>query len=94
MNVSVADSLKDRIEELLSRYEALLKENEELSAKVRSYETIIDNNNLKIKGLTERLDKLQLISAFDGNTTEKAETKRKISGMIAEIDKCIAILSE
>lgn len=94
MDVSVADGLKDKIEELVSRYEALKQENGELSAKVSSYEDIIRNNDLKIKELTQRLDNLQLISAFDGNTTEKAETKRKISKMIAEIDRCIAMLSE
>jgi len=94
MDVSVANNLRGKIEELLSRYEALQRENEELSAKVRSCEETINDNNLKIKELTQRLDKLQLISAFDGNTTEKAETKRKISKMIGEIDKCIAMLSE
>lgn len=94
METSAADNLRKKIEEILSRYESLLAENGELSEKVYSYEKIIENNNLKIKELTQRLDKLQLISAFDGETSEKADTKRKISHLISEIDKCIAMLSE
>lgn len=94
MEISLADNLRKKIEEILSRYESLLAENEELSEKVYSYEKIIEDNKFKIEELTRRLDKLQLISAFDGDTSEKAETKRKISHMIGEIDKCIAMLSE
>jgi len=94
MDASVGENLRGKIEELVSRYEALLAENGELSAKVASYEKTIENNNLKINELTKRLDNLQLISAFGGDTPEKAETKRKISKLIGEIDKCIAMLSK
>ena len=94
MDKSAAENLRGKVEELISRYEVLKAENSELSAKVEAYEKIIENNNIKIEELTHRLDNLQLISAFGGDTPEKSETKRKISRLIGEIDKCIAMLSE
>jgi len=94
MESPVIDNLRRKIEEIIARYESLLAENGELSEKVYSYEKEIENKDKLIKELTQRLDKLQLISAFDGDAPEKADTKRKISHMIGEIDKCIAMLAE
>lgn len=86
-------SLDSKISELVARYEALLGENRELSSKLAVAQRELENITLTNKELQERIDKLQLTSAFENSSKDKAQAKRKISKLISEIDDCIAMLN-
>lgn len=86
--------LKRRIAELLSRYESLRSREEALSAKVSEYEKLIETKDNTIKGLTERLDNLQMTLALGSSTEDRVEAKKKVSQLIKEIDRCIALLND
>ena len=88
------ESLKGSIAELLSRYERLLKEHAELSDKWKMASAEIDRQRLTIKEQEERINKLQLDSAFSNASPDRAAAKRKVSRMIQQVDKCIALLDE
>ena len=94
MDEYLIESLDSKITELVARYETLVRENGELSSKLAAAKLELDNNSLTIKELQERLDKLQLTSAFEISSKDKAQAKRKISKLISEIDDCIALLNE
>ncbi len=94
MDVFSTDGLKSKIEGLIEKYETLRTENAFLSAKVSSLERDAQDKSLTIKSLQERINKLQLTSAFENSSTDKSEAKRKVSKLIREIDGCIALLEE
>ena len=94
METSSIESLKAGIAELLSRYETLSREHAELSDKWEEACAEINRQTLTIKELEERINKLQLDSAFSTASPDRAEAKRKVSRMIRQIDRCIALLDE
>ena len=93
MDEYLIESLDSKISELVARYEALLGENRELSSKLAVAQRELENITLTNKELQERIDKLQLTSAFENSSKDKAQAKRKISKLISEIDDCIAMLN-
>lgn len=57
--------------------------------------------HIKVDGLTSEMARLRdenkvlkMASAFNGDESTVAETKRKISQMVREIDRCIAKLND
>ena len=93
MDEYLIESLDSKISELVARYEALLDENKELSSKLAAAQRELENITLTNKELQERIDRLQLTSAFENSSKDKAQAKRKISKLISEIDDCIAMLN-
>ena len=94
MDEYLIESLDSKISELVARYEALLDENKELSSKLAAAQRELENITLTNKELQERIDRLQLTSAFENSSKDKAQAKRKISKLISEIDDCIAMLND
>ena len=94
MKTPQLESLKAGIAELLSRYETLRKEHAELSEKWEDACAEIDRLQLTIKEQEERINKLQLDSAFSNASPDRAEAKRKVSRMIRQIDRCIELLDD
>ena len=90
----VIDSLKSKIKKILALYEALLIENQNLSNKMITYKTEIDQYKLKTKELENKIGKLQLIEAFKASSQDVKEAKQKIGKLVQEIDKCIEMLND
>lgn len=90
----VIESLRMRIESLISKYESVSAENTQLKQIIEKQKTDIQYNKEKITELEARINQLQLSEAFVANTTEVDEARRQISKLVREIDKCIALLSE
>lgn len=86
--------LKDRIEQLVSRYEALCAKDKEAAAKLAEYEKLIEQKDITINQLKERLDNLQMTLALGSASPDRTEAKRKVAGLIKEIDKCMALLND
>ncbi len=95
------EKLKSQIELLISRYETTAAENERLKDEISKYKTrilhyeieISKNNNRK-KELEDKINRLQLGEAFVASSGSSNEAKQVITGLIREIDKCIALLNE
>ncbi len=90
----VIESLRMRIESLISKYESVSAENTQLKQIIEKQKTDIQYNKETITELEARINQLQLSEAFVANTTEVDEARRQISKLVREIDKCIALLSE
>jgi chromosome segregation ATPase len=85
--------LNRKLDELLGRYNSLnldlsdlKKENEVLNVKLQEKEVII--NQLEIK-----YERVKLSGALLGEGENAIEAKRKISDLVREIDKCVALLN-
>ena len=92
-NSSAIESLKKRIEMLISLYErgaaenlALKRENARLKADLEECSNIL-------KEKEEKLDKIVLANAFSTSGENVKEARQKIARIVKEIDKCISLLN-
>ena len=90
----MAVRLKARIEELVSRYETLDRENADLKHRLARCEKELDKKDTKLKELEKQADTLRLKEAFLGSSEDKAQARRKVARLIKEIDACVALLNE
>ncbi|MEZ4722219.1 MAG: hypothetical protein R2813_10130 [Flavobacteriales bacterium] len=93
--------LSDSIETLSEKTDRLIKAYRGAKTKVESL--ISENNKFKskIEGLNEELERmkeenkvLKMAAAIKGDGESVTETKRRISQMVREIDRCIAQLND
>lgn len=93
--------LNESIETLAKKTDGLLKAVRAGKEKVKSLES--DNQKLRdgMSGLNEEIGRLKeenkvlkMASALKGDETSVTETKRMISQMVREIDRCIAKLND
>ena len=94
MEQDLATRLKSRIEELVSRYETLDRENADLKARLSRCERELDKKDTKLKELERQLDTIRLKEAFLGTSEDRAQARRKVARLIKEIDACVALLNE
>lgn len=94
MEQDLATRLKSRIEELVSRYETLDRENADLKARLSRCERELDKKDTKLKELDRQLDTIRLKEAFLGTSEDRAQARRKVARLIKEIDACVALLNE
>ncbi|MBR4920274.1 MAG: hypothetical protein IKZ62_03010 [Prevotella sp.] len=93
-NEKTIATFETRMRQLILRFQELKKENEELSA-------VIEKNSQDIKQLQERLEQGQndynslkmakMIEITDGDLDG---AKERLSKLIRDVNKCIAILSD
>ena len=88
------NDLTKKIELLISRYEQIRAERNDLSLKLAACKSELEISNNKIKELEQKIDNLQLIEAFKASAGDVKEAKHNISKLVREIDKCIALLND
>ena len=93
MEEDLAIRLQDKIEQLVSRYEALKDENARMKAELEAKNLIIDNNNEKISNLEKQVGNLQLKEAIMGTSENRTKAGRRVAALIREIDECIGLLN-
>lgn len=91
---SVIESLKGKIELIISKYEQVMAENLELNRELAACKEQMELNNNKYKEQEEKINRLQLAEAFKSSSTDVKEAKQKIGNIIKEIDKCISLLND
>lgn len=86
------DNIRQQFIRLISAYEReeservrLEKENGRLAAQCEAY-------GKQIAELEKKIDRLNLTAALVGTQTDNSESKRKIDGLIKEIDRCIRLM--
>ncbi|MEN6619156.1 MAG: hypothetical protein ABFC28_06635 [Rikenellaceae bacterium] len=90
----VINSLKQKIELIISKYEQVVTENQRLSAELINCKEALNSSINNVKELEEKVNKLQLVEAFKTSSQDVKEAKQKIGKMVKEIDKCIALLND
>ncbi|NCB19217.1 MAG: hypothetical protein EOM61_06330 [Bacteroidia bacterium] len=91
---SIIESLKGKIELIISKYEQVMAENLELNRELAACKEQMELNNNKYKEQEEKINRLQLAEAFKSSSTDVKEAKQKIGKIIKEIDKCISLLND
>lgn len=92
-NSSAIESLKRRIEMLISLYERGAAENLALKRENARLKADLEECSNKLKEKEEKLDKIVLANAFATSGENVKEARQKIARIVKEIDKCISLLN-
>ena len=87
------DRLKKQIGNLISRYECIKADNERMALELSTSKTQLNEHKTTIDELEQKVNKLQLAEAFKASGSDVQEAKQKVTKLIKEIDKCIALLN-
>jgi hypothetical protein len=94
MEQDLATRLKSKIEELVSRYETLARENADLKTRLSRCEKELEKKDTKLKDVEKQIDTLRLKEAFLGTTGDRTQARKKVARLIKEIDACVSLLNE
>lgn len=86
--------LEDKLKNLLSNYEFLLKENEILLQNVSNLQRQLSEKEQLLEQQVQEYNLLKIAKTIEGSNQSTRDTKLKINALIREIDKCIVQLSE
>ena len=100
MAEDIIQALSAKIEKLISMYESersaadsLRSELENSRGMIAQYKEKQIQSEQKIKTLEDKLNNLQLASAFTASPGDSAGAKRRLNAVIKEIDECISMLN-
>lgn len=94
MEQDLANRLKAKVEELISRYESLAAENAGLRDSLARSESDNQKKEQRIKELEKKIDNLRLKDAFLGTSVDRTQAKKKVARLIKEIDACVSLLND
>ena len=92
-NSSAIESLKKRIEMLISLYERGAAENLALKRENARLKADLEECSNKLKEKEEKLDKIVLANAFATSGENVKEARQKLARIVKEIYKCISLLN-
>ncbi|MGL5681657.1 MAG: hypothetical protein ACRDDZ_01215 [Marinifilaceae bacterium] len=91
-NESVGKTLKTKVEQLITLYRTALATNHHLQEQINDLEGKVELLQTEKESLQQELKAVRTAGALRG--TESSDVaKRRISQLVREIDKCIALLS-
>ena len=86
------ETIKSNTQKLIALYEAEKSERVGLQKALEESRMQADAYRKQIEELKQEADNLKLSGAFTGSSLNGAQAKKRIDGLIAEIDKCITLL--
>jgi len=86
--------LNRKIDELLSKYDALRNETAELKRYNNVLNEAVSEKETRIKNLETENEKIKLTGALLGEGENAVAAKKKITELAREIDKCVALLNK
>tara|TARA_B110000008_G_scaffold278774_1_gene323571 strand:+ start:23160 stop:23450 length:291 start_codon:yes stop_codon:yes gene_type:complete len=86
--------LEDKLKNLLSNYDFLIKENEILLQNVSTLQRKLLDKEQLLEQREKQFKLLKIAKTIQGSDNSTRDTKFKINALIREIDKCIVQLNE
>jgi predicted nucleic acid-binding Zn-ribbon protein len=85
--------LNRKLDELLDRYSTLKREVDELKSSNKALKTVLQDKEEKINELEIKYERIKLSGALLGGGENANEAKKKITELVREIDRCVALLN-
>ena len=85
--------LNRKLDELLIKYQNLRTECNDLSSGNEALIIQLQEREARIKELEVKYERVKLSGALLGEGEHATEAKRKITELVREIDKCVALLN-
>lgn len=86
--------LKEKIHRVFGEFEQLEKRNEELQQVIVSLNNTVEVLEKEKGELTTRYENLKLARVLENGYGDNRLARQKITKMLREIDKCVALLNE
>ena len=86
------DNVKQSIKQLIAAYESERMERIRLQAELEQSAIQNDTYRKQIIELERQIDNLKLTEAFKASSGNSPEARKKIDGLIKEIDRCISLM--
>lgn len=85
-----------KLRKLITEYKSLQEQNTKLIADLERKQNDLMHAHQEVLELRKDYDHLQMAKNISGSgsETERIESKQRISKMVREIDKCLALLDE
>ena len=91
-NEKVLAAFEARVRQLILRFQELKKENSELSAMIEKQEQDIKNVEAKMAQTPRDYDSLKMAKMMEITDGDLEESKKRLSRLIREVNKCISML--
>ena len=85
--------LNRKLDELLDRYNNLKREVEELKNGNDALRAVLHDREDRVKELEIKYERIKLSGALLGEGENANEAKKKITELVREIDRCVALLN-
>jgi predicted nucleic acid-binding Zn-ribbon protein len=85
--------LNRKLDELVDRYNTIKTELAEIKNSNQDLKLKLQERELKINELEIKYDRIKLTGALLGEGENTIEAKRKITELVREIDRCVALLN-
>jgi len=85
--------LNRKLDELLDRYNKLKLEIADLKSGNEVLKGMLQDREVKMKELEIKYERIKLSGALLGEGENAAEAKKKITELVREIDRCVALLN-
>jgi len=85
--------LNRKLDELLKRYSTLKAEVTDLKNGNEVLKNTLQERDVKIRELEIKYERVKLSGALFGEGENGAEARRKITELVREIDRCVALLN-
>lgn len=92
--IEIVSELRGQISRLISLYQDLKLEKEELVREKMNLLERVESLSKENDEFKHQYDTLKLAKTFAVNTGDSQQAKNKISQIVREIDKCIALLNK
>ena len=93
-NEKVLKDFETRVRQMLLRFQQLKKENEDLCAMVEKNERDIQELREKLEQKGRDYDSLKMAKMIEISDGDLEGAKNRLSKLIRDVNKCIAILSD
>lgn len=93
-NEKVLKDFETRVRQMLLRFQQLKKENEDLFAMVEKNERDIQELHEKLEQKGRDYDSLKMAKMIEISDGDLEGAKNRLSKLIRDVNKCIAILSD
>lgn len=91
-NEKVLAAFEARVRQLILRFQELKKENSELYAMIDKQEQDIKNVEAKMAQTQRDYDSLKMAKMMEITDGDLEESKKRLSRLIREVNKCISML--
>ena len=85
--------LNKKLEELFQRYDVLKARIADLKSENLLLKDHIQERDNKIRELEVKYERIRITGALMGGGENGIEAKRKINGLVRQIDRCVALLN-
>ncbi len=85
--------LNRKLDELFTRYNDLKTEVAELRLGNESLRSKLQEREIKIKEIETKYERVKLSGALLGEGENALEAKKKVTELVREIDRCVALLN-